>query len=156
VFRTEVAPSATVPGSVSSRAVRGLFTLDVEVIARPSEPGSTISFIVPSGIVPLQSNLAGARRGAGPWTARYVGPLPDGVAFRCSFGAGDDVRLTQLIVAFNTPRLPGGGGWQRLPAWLPQDQTVWAANATYFVPVQLAPRPAIPAGDEPLSPGGAM
>lgn len=29
---------------------------------------------------------------------------------------------------------PGGSGWQRLPAWLPQEQTVWSASATWVVP----------------------
>jgi hypothetical protein len=48
-------------------------------------------------------------------------------------------------VAVTSHRLPGGAGWQSLPAWLPQERTVWSASATWivdpFAPPAIAPVP---------------
>jgi hypothetical protein len=136
VFRAEVPPTGAAPGSVSARLVRGLWAVDLEILAVPAEPGAAVAFIFPPGIVPLQSNLTGVVRNTS-WTATYVAPPAAGIAFRGTFRASDADLLATARVAFRTSRLPGGAGWQTLAPWLPQDRTVWEASATYLVPLTI-------------------
>jgi hypothetical protein len=75
-----------------------------------------------------------------------VAPPPEGIAWRATFRATDAERLRDLRVAVTDAGFPGGGGWQRLPGWLPQDRTVWSATATWV----LHPSPGGPI--EPVGP----
>jgi hypothetical protein len=40
-------------------------------------------------------------------------------------------------------RYPGGQGWQSLPAWLPQDTTVWRMEVEWILAAPLAQVPAL-------------
>lgn len=105
----------------------------------PAEAGVTIRFLLPPGLVPARSSLPGVLR-HGRWTAAFVAPPMEGIAWEASFrGAVSEQQLRQSHVAVTSARLPGGAGWQQLPAWLPQDTVVWAAAATWVVPVATAP-----------------
>jgi hypothetical protein len=114
----------------------------------PREPGLTITFMLPAGVTPARSSLPGIVR-LGRWTATFVSVPPEGIAWEASFpevGPGSDqgrsgvrprfdpATLVGLRIAVTSPRLPGGSGWQSLPAWLPQDTAVWSANATWVLP----------------------
>jgi hypothetical protein len=58
--------------------------------------------------------------------------------------------LRVLVVAAG---LPGGSGWQELPAWLPAERTAWMARSVFIVPVDLRDKEARPDGQ--VSAGGA-
>jgi hypothetical protein len=53
-------------------------------------------------------------------------------------------QLTDTRIIVTADGFPNGEGWQRLPAWLPQERAVWTAEATWVVvpvPVSLASTP---------------
>ena len=106
------------PSSHASPAVR---------LVRPARKAST----------PARSNLPGIVR-SGRWTATYVAPPPEGIAFRASFTGVTAERLRETRVAVTSRGVPGGEGWQRLPPWLPQDRMVWTVRATWVRPASAA------------------
>jgi hypothetical protein len=92
----------------------------------PKRPGLAVSFVLPGGITPARSTIPGALR-LGQWTAAFVAPPPEGIAWRASFSHADPVRLRDIrIVVTESGR--------DLPAWLPQDRAVWSAAFTWIVP----------------------
>ena len=122
------------PAQITSYRVRdvtGGQELAIAVASR--EPGVSVAFVLPDGVMPARSSLPGVRR-LGRWTAIYIAPPAEGVAFRASFTGVSEERLRQTRVTVSSSRLPGGSGWQSLPAWLPQDRTVWTARATWVLP----------------------
>ena len=136
VFSATSLPLGLPPAHVTAFEVQpviGGLELSIAVLAR--EPGVSLSFVLPPGLTPARSSLPGTIR-QGRWTAIYIAPPLEGVAFRASFSGptADQLRLTR--VAVTSPRLPGGEGWQGLPAWLPQDRTVWTARATWVLPAR--------------------
>ena len=70
----------------------------------------------------------------GRWRALYTA-IPaerrhvDGVVQDRQRGVPGDERNAILI----SPRFPGGAGWQSLPAWLPQQNAVWHAEAMWVL-----------------------
>ena len=121
------------PASISAFTitdVEGGIELSITVV--PSEPGITATFYLPQAANPARSSIPGIAR-AGRWTAIYVAPPADGVAFRASFTGVTAERLRETQVAVTSARFPGGDGWQRLPRWLPQDRLVWTARATWVL-----------------------
>lgn len=113
------------------KPVVGGLELNIAVVAR--EPGVSVSFVLPAGVIPARSSLPGSLR-QGRWTAVYVAPPAEGVAFRASFSGPTADQLRGTGVAVTSARLPGGEGWQSLPTWLPQGRTVWTARATWVLP----------------------
>ena len=103
----------------------------------PHEGGLWVSFLLPAGVAPARSSLPGAQR-LGRWTATFVAPPAEGIAWEASFRGvtADQLRDTRVLVT--VAGLPGGTGWQRLPGWLPQETAVWSAAATWVLPVQSA------------------
>jgi hypothetical protein len=144
VFRTStpaLAPAPVAIADFSTAPVADGIEMSLTVI--PREPGLWLSFVLPQGVTPARAAFPGVQR-FGRWTATYVAPSPDGVTFRASFrGVSADV-LRDTVVAVTSSGLPDGEGWQRLPAWLPQDRAVWTASTTWQVPATaraLAPVP---------------
>ncbi len=134
VFRTEGPPLGPVPAAIAAFALRPLAGgTELALTVVPREPGLTFAFVLPEGLSPARSNLPGVPR-LGRWTAIYVAPPADGVTFEASFRDASPERLRDTRVAVTMHGFPGGSGWQRLPAWLPQDRTVWSATATWAVP----------------------
>jgi hypothetical protein len=134
VFRTNGPSLGSVPAAIAGFTVRPLAggtELSVNVI--PHEPGLTMAFVLPEGLTPARSNLPGVRR-LGRWTAVYVAAPADGVTFDASFRDAPPERLREVRVAVTAHGFPGGTGWQRLPAWIPQERAVWSATATWIVP----------------------
>ena len=131
VFRTTSGSLGEAPARItqaSVQAVEGGLELLVSVV--PREPGLTVSFVLPPGVVPSRHNLPGLER-SGAWSARYVAVPPDGILFRAAFATSDPARIGQPLVLVTSSRLPGGDGWQSLPPWLPQEHAVWTATATW-------------------------
>jgi hypothetical protein len=132
VFRTTTESSAGVPADVRAEAIpieTGGSELHVTVI--PREPGLQVTFSLPPGLEPVRTNLPGVPA-AGGWRATFVAPPPEGIAFRASVADAPSA-LADAAVLVTSFRLPGGDGWQSLPAWLPQERTVWSASITHVV-----------------------
>ena len=144
VFRT-TAPS---PGPVP--ATLGGFTLkpiaagtEVTMTIVPQSPGLTAAFVLPEGVVPSRTNLPGVVV-RGRWRAAYVAVPADGVTWRASFKSGLESRLTATQAVILSSRVPGGGGWQSLPAWLPQEHAVWDVSVAWILSPAAAIAPAVP------------
>ena len=115
--------------------------MDFEITVRSNDPSAALAFAFPAQAQPLRANLAGIRVAGGAWwMARFVAPPPDGVALRATFRATDRDRAIGGAIVFETPALPEGTGWQRLPEWLPQDLAVWDGLASYIVPLSAVVR----------------
>jgi hypothetical protein len=127
------APPAAVTRATLERVPGGL---ELVVALVPHEPGLTASFVLPPGVTPARHNLPGTARW-GAWTATYVAIPKEGVLFRASFRTQERARVGTPRVFVSSSRLPGGEGWQSLPAWLPHERTVWSASATWLMPIAL-------------------
>jgi len=92
----------------------------------PKRAGLAVSFVLPPGLAPVRSSIPGALR-LGRWTAAFVAPPPEGIAWRAGFGPMDPLRLRDVRIVV-TERGPD------LPSWLPQDRAVWSAAFTWVVP----------------------
>jgi hypothetical protein len=129
VFRASGAALGPAPLTIASLTIEPVAAgSELAVVVIPLAPGLTVSFVLPAGLQPARSSLPGILR-QGRWTATYIAPPPDGVAFRASFNQADAARLRDFrVVAI----AEGGEGWP-LPSWLPQERTVWAADAAWVV-----------------------
>jgi hypothetical protein len=137
VFRTTGPPLGPAPIQMAGFAVQPVAAgLELTVTAVPRRPGLAVSFVLPLGLVPARSSLPGALR-LGRWTATYIAVPADGIAWRAAFASTDAARLREARVVVTDFGFPGGEGWQRLPAWLPQDRMVWTATATWVVPASV-------------------
>ena len=104
---------------------------ELAVTVMPRQPGLSVSFVLPAGLVPARSNLPGVVR-LGRWTATYLAPTAEGLVFRASFAGIDAARLRDLRVVATAQGPGDGSGWQP-PAWLPQVHTAWTADASWIV-----------------------
>ena len=106
----------------------------------PRGPGLTAAFVLPEGVQPARSNFPGVVV-RGRWRAVYVAIPSEGVTWRASFSRGLESKLPATQAVISSPRFPGGGGWQSLPAWLPQEHVVWDVNLAWILkpPVVIAP-----------------
>jgi hypothetical protein len=135
VFRTRAESLGPAPADVTGFTITpGQGTVDISTSVVPRRSALAISFVLPSGLSPSHSNLPGALR-LGQWVATFVAPPAEGIAWRATFTAADTPRLADVRVVVTDSGFPGGIGWQRLPAWLPQDRAVWTATATWVLPL---------------------
>jgi hypothetical protein len=146
VFSTTSSPLPAAPVTIAAPDLQPLETggtrLRVSVV--PAAPGMTISFLLPADLQPERSNLPGLVR-AGRWSATFVAPPPEGIAWEASFAAAAPDRLKALRVAVTIDGVPGGTGPQRLPAWVTADRSAWTAYATWILdPSVRAPLEPVP------------
>jgi hypothetical protein len=146
VFRTTAPspgpPPATVGGFVLKPIAAGT---ELTMTITPQAPGLTAAFVLPEGVQPSRSSLPGIVV-RGHWRAAYINVPPDGLTWRASFKTGLESRLPATQAVIWSARIPGGGGWQSLPAWLPQEHVVWDVNAAWVLapPAVIAPPAALP------------
>jgi len=146
VFRASGIPLGAVPADIAGFTIKPFEGgSEVSVTIIPRRRSLAISFVLPAGLTPLTSSFPGAER-LGQWTATFIAPPPEGIAWRATFRSADAARLRDLRVAVTDSGFPDGQGWQRLPDWLPQEHTVWTATATWVVD------PATLAAVEPVPP----
>jgi peptidase M28-like protein len=133
VFRARAESLGPAPADITGFTITpGQGTVDISASVVPRRGALAISFVLPSGVTPSRSNFPGALR-LGQWVATFVAPPPEGIAWRATLAAGDTPRLSDVRVVVTDSGFPGGIGWQRLPAWLPQDRAVWTATATWVI-----------------------
>lgn len=144
VFRTTTASLGAAPlgiASIAATAVGSGSELTVTVV--PKHPGLTVSFVLPAGLTPARSTLPGAQR-LGRWTATYVAPPLDGLAFRASFNGITPDRLKDFRVLVSTAGAPGGAGWEP-PSWLPRQRVAWLTQVVWILdPLSLPIAPVPP------------
>lgn len=129
VFTTTTAAVTAAPVTISAFSIAPAAepsSWTVSLSLTPREPTVSVSFVLPAGLTPARSNLPGIIR-AGRWTATYVGIPPEGTAWHASFAGTNEATVRGMRIGVTASGLPGGEGWQRLPAWLPQEATVWTA-----------------------------
>jgi hypothetical protein len=114
--------------------------LDLQLTVVPQEPGLTVAFAFPPGLVPARHNLPGVLRD-GSWRATYVAVPAEGLLFRAVFATTDPALIRRMRVIVTAAGIPGGEGWQRLPAWLPRDVAVWSAQTTWVLVPPFAAEP---------------
>jgi hypothetical protein len=130
VFRTDGPPLGPPPIAIAALSLEPVAAgTELAVTVVPREAGLHVSFVLPEGVKPARSSLPGMIR-LGRWTATYIAPPPEGLAFRASFAASDSARLREVRILATAE---GGNPAWRLPAWLPQERTVWSADATWIV-----------------------
>jgi hypothetical protein len=134
VFRTTGPALGPAPLDVAGfvlEPVTGGTELTLTVV--PKQAGLAIAFVLPAELTPARTSLPGAVR-LGRWTATYIAPAPEGVVWKAGFTGANADRLHDVRIAVTDFGFPGGSGWQRLPAWLPQERAVWTSTATWVVP----------------------
>ena len=133
VFRTTGPSPGPAPAAVTEFSLKPVSAgTELTMTIVPREPGLTALFVLPEGITPARSNFPGVVT-RGRWRVVYVAVPPDGVTWRASFKAGLETRLPDTRAVVVSPRFPGGSGWQSLPAWLPQQNTVWDADVAWVL-----------------------
>jgi hypothetical protein len=133
VFRARAEALGPAPAEVTDFTITpGQGTVDISASVVPRRGSLAISFVLPSGLTPTRSNFSGAMR-LGQWVATFIAPPPEGIAWRATFAASEAARLADVRVVVTDSGFPDGIGWQRLPAWLPQDRAVWTATATWVL-----------------------
>lgn len=133
VFRTTAPSPGPAPAAVSGFTLKPIAAgTEVTMTITPRAPGLTAAFVLPEGVVPARTNFPGAIV-RGRWRAAYIGVPADGVTWRASFKAGLESRLPATQAVISSSRFPGGGGWQSLPPWLPQEHVVWDVSLAWIV-----------------------
>ena len=145
VFRTTAPSPGPAPAAVTGFTLKAIAAgTEATMTITPQAPGLTAAFVLPEGVVPSRSNLPGAVS-RGRWRAVYIGVPAEGVTWRASFKRGLESRLPAAQAVIWSARFPGGGGWQSLPVWLPQEHAVWDLDIAWILPTPsvIPPVPAI-------------
>ena len=133
VFRTTGPSPGPAPATVTEFNLQPLAAgTELTMTIVPSQAGLTAAFVLPEGVTPARSNWPGIVS-RGRWRAVFIGVPADGITWRASFKPGLDNQLSKTNAAIMSSRFPGGGGWQSLPAWLPQENTVWDMDVTWIL-----------------------
>ena len=133
VFRTTAAAPGPAPASISEFTLKPVAAgTELTITVVPSQPGLSAVFTLPAGVVPSRSNLPGIVV-RGQWRAIYLGVPPDGATLRASFKAGLEEKVGATKATVLSSRFPGGSGWQSLPSWLPQENTVWDMDVAWIL-----------------------
>ena len=136
VFRTTGPSPGPVPAAVTQFDVKrtaGGSELTMTIV--PKAPSLSAAFVLPEGVTPSRSNFPGVVSGR-RWRASYVGIPMGGVTWQASFGAGVEDALPSIVAVIASSRFPGGGGWQSLPQWLPQEHAVWHLDVLWILPAR--------------------
>ena len=145
VFRATAPSPGAAPARVSEFTIAPVAAgTDLTMTIVPAQAGLTSAFVLPEGVTPSRSNLPGVIV-RGRWRAVYLGTPPEGITWRASFKGGLEGKLPLTRGIIMSSRYPGGSGWQSLPAWLPQENTVWDVDLTWILapPDTIAPVPAL-------------
>ena len=133
VFRTTAPSPGAPPATVTAFTIQPVAAgSELTVTIVPSQPGLTAAVILPEGVTPARSNLPGLVV-RGRWRASFTGLPAEGITWQASFKQGLEEKLSRANAVVSSSRFPGGAGWQSLPAWLPQENTVWDLDVTWVL-----------------------
>ena len=133
VFRATAPSPGPPPASISEFTLKPLAAgTELTITVVPSQPGLSVVFTLPAGVVPSRANLPGTVV-RGQWRAVYLGVPPDGATLRASLKAGFEEKAAAAKATVMSSRFPGGSGWQSLPSWLPQENAVWDMDVAWIL-----------------------
>ncbi len=125
----------------AAQAVDGTADVYVETTVVPKLEGTGVAFVLPHGVTPAEASLRGVVRG-GRWRAMVM-PVPaSGLTLRLRIRRDLLQKWSEARVLAMVHGVPGGVGWQRLPAWVPQETFVWSPESDF---VMAWPSPEAPA-----------
>ena len=101
-------------------------------LGAPEGTLASISFVLPAGVGPDRANLPGIVR-AGRWSATFVAPPAEGIAWEASFAGASPEQLAALSIAVTAGGVPGAPAGNGCPPWFPQDRIVWTAWTTWVL-----------------------
>jgi hypothetical protein len=143
VFRTEGPSPGQPPAAITNFSLAPVVAgTELTMTIVPKAAGLTASFVLPQGLEPARSNLPGVVSRE-RWQATFVSVPAEGITWRASFPRGKEALLPATRAKIISSRYPGGEGWQSLPTWLPQEQTVWNMTVTWILepPATIVPVP---------------
>ncbi len=124
VYRAGVRPVGEPAATVQATTEPTGAEQQVTVTVVPRKTWSTVTLVLPEGLAPIDSSVAGVVR-ARRWQASFTAPPPGGAVFRLRLRAADVGSLSQARVVIQTAGLPGGGDFPGLPSWLPRERSAW-------------------------------
>ena len=126
VFRTTAPGLGAAPVDIAGFTIEPANDgLEATATVIPKHPGLVVSFVLPAGLAPVRSSIPGALR-LGQWTATFVAPPAEGIAWRARFSSADPARLRDVRIVVTEAGI--------LPSWLPQERAVWTTAFTWVVP----------------------
>ena len=156
-YRTRATGLVAPPLDVRSatQPIEGSTDAWLETVATPLLEGTAVAFLLPWGVTPAEANLPGTVTD-GRWRAMVMPAPAAGVTLRLRLSQDSLSRMADARVVAIVRSVPGGVGWQRLPAWLPQETAAWFAESHFILPWPLpviAPPPIVtkPGGSFPTS-----
>jgi hypothetical protein len=124
VYRAMVRPvgeaAATVQSVVGAAGPDRLVTITVV----PRKAWATVALVLPPGVTPIESSVAGVVRSK-RWHALFTAPPPGGAVFRLRLRAADASSISDARLIVQTAGLPGAGDFPGLPSWLPRERSAW-------------------------------
>jgi hypothetical protein len=138
VFGAPVEPPADEPpAQVTSRVTERAdgAGVDVEIAIAPHDHERLAAdFVLPDGLVPVSSTLAGGvnRR---QWRARHLNVPREGIVWKAVLPVDQAGRFDDIQVWLLRPTLPGAALPSLTPPWLSRERTAWTTEAVTIVPV---------------------
>jgi hypothetical protein len=103
----------------------------VEISIVPHE-NVTARVVLPGGLVPVESSLAGQVADK-QWSASYVALPPSGLGVRLTLDDPSADALRSVAVVLTVRGLPGGASVLNLPSWLSDERSTWQVRSVYVV-----------------------
>ena len=128
VYRAGVKPIGEAAATVQSTTEPAGADHQVTVTVVPRKPWSTVTLVLPAGVRPVDSSVAGVVRGE-RWQASFTAPPAGGAVFRLRLRAADVALLSDARVVIQTAGLPGAADFPGLPSWLPREHSAWSARS---------------------------
>ena len=120
VFRATGIPLGAVPADLAGFSIKPFEGgTEVALTIIPKRKSLAISFVLPAGAVPLTSTFPGAER-LGQWTATFIAPPAEGIAWRATFSRTDAARLQDMRVAVTDSGFSDGPAGNACPAGCPR------------------------------------
>jgi hypothetical protein len=101
----------------------------------------TVSIVLPEGVSPIESSLAGIVS-RGRWTGTYIAPPPGGLRVRIAVPANAEAALGQTAVVLGTFSVPPPGSTADARPWSDSERTAWTPRSYFIVPAMPIRTPA--------------
>jgi hypothetical protein len=137
VYRAMARPVGEAAGTVQSVTDAAGPDRLVTITVVPRKAWATVALVLPPGVTPIESSVAGALRSK-RWHALFTAPPPGGAVFRLRLRATDVVSLSDARVMVQAAGLPGASDLPGLPPWLPRERSSWWTRSVMVLAVPFA------------------
>ena len=134
VYRAGVKPAGEAVATVQSTTESAGADHQVTVTVVPRKSWATVTLVLPAGVRPIDSSIAGAVRGR-RWQAAFTAPPAGGAVFRLRLRGADLGSLPDARVIIQTAGLPGADGLPGLSSWLPRERIAWSSRSIFVLPI---------------------